>query len=229
MRVAGVDGARGGWVVATLDTGDGSLGIELVERIATVVDRVRRGALHVAGVDMPIGLPDAGPRACDVDARARLGPRRSSVFPAPVRAVLGERDHAAACARARAVDGRGLSVQTFHLLPRIREVDAVMVPDLDRVVLECHPESVFASLAGAPLATTKRTAAGRAERRRLLGAVLPVASEVPARPAGGGAAGHDVLDAVAAAIGAWRFASGDALVLGDGARDGRGLRMAIVA
>lgn len=41
------------------------------------------------GVDMPIGLAEEGPRACDGLARARLGPRRSSVFPAPSRRLLG--------------------------------------------------------------------------------------------------------------------------------------------
>jgi predicted RNase H-like nuclease len=146
------------------------------------------------------------------------------VFPTPVRAALGAADHAEALARSRAVDGRGLSVQAFHLLPRIAEVDTAMTPALQSAVVECHPESVFAGLAGAPLATTKRTADGRAERRDLLaGAGVTVASvRVP------GAAAHDVLDALAAAVGAARFASGEATVLGDGATDARGLRMAIV-
>jgi predicted RNase H-like nuclease len=224
MTVAGVDGARGGWVVATLAEGLPPT-VELVARFATVVDRVRAGALDTVGVDMPIGLPDAGVRACDVAARARLGPRRSSVFATPVRAALGAADHAEALARSRAVDGRGLSVQAFHLLPRIAEVDAVMTPALQATVVECHPESVFAVLAGGPLASTKRTAAGREERRRLLAAAgveVPVASP-------SGAAAHDVLDALAAAVGAARLVRGEALVLGDGALDARGLRMAIVA
>ena len=38
-------------------------------------------------IDIPIGIPEAGARPADREARALLGPRRNSVFPAPVRAA----------------------------------------------------------------------------------------------------------------------------------------------
>src|SRR3954447_20737539 len=100
-QVAGVDGCPSGWVVAM-----GS-DVDVVPTFADVL-AATRDAVCVA-VDMPIGLPDAGARACDVAARVALGPRRSSVFPAPRRALLRCREWA---------DATGVSRQTFNLLPR---------------------------------------------------------------------------------------------------------------
>ena len=173
--------------------------------------------VEVIAVDMPIGLPDAGSRACDIEARRRLGPRRSSVFAAPVRAVLHERSYVDALALHRATDGRGLSKQTFHLLPKIAEVDAAR----DDRVIEAHPELAFAWLIGAPARHPKRTPAGRAERLAALGLVVP--------PRLRGAAADDVLDAIALTHIAQRALMGHAEALGDGARDGRGRPMTIWA
>jgi predicted RNase H-like nuclease len=227
--VAGVDGCRAGWVVATGTAGTTPelTSIEVVPHIGPVVERARSGEVVALGIDMPIGLPDAGRRACDVAARRRLGPRRSSVFPAPVREVLGSADHAEALRRSRAVDGRGLSVQAFNLLGKITELDSVIGSELADAVLEVHPESSFAVMAGAPLHSTKRTAAGRTERSALLGAHVDSCWPLLAvrRP---GSAPDDLADAVAAMWSAWRWVRGMATSLGDGAVDGRGIRMRIV-
>lgn len=50
-------------------------------------------ALVAAVIDVPIGLPEAGPRTCDLEARRLLrAPRASSVFPAPLRSMLSAHD-----------------------------------------------------------------------------------------------------------------------------------------
>ncbi len=183
-------------------------------------------ALDIAAIaiDIPIGLPDAGTRACDVDARRRLGPRRASVFPAPVRATLGAATFADALAAHRAADGRGLSQQAFHLLPKIAEVDAALAGSDQPRLNEAHPELAFAVLAGAPLSHAKRTPAGAAERLALLapelGSVRP--------PVPRGSARDDVLDAVALTTTARRIATGRADRLGDASRDGAGRLMEIL-
>jgi predicted RNase H-like nuclease len=197
-----------------------------VASIDEVFGRVRRGELAAVGLDMPFGLPERGPRACDVEARARLGPRRSSVFPTPARPLLGSADHAEAVARGRALDGRGISIQAFNLLAKIAEVDAAIDPELADHVVEAHPESAFAELAGAPLPSTKRTPEGRADRLALLATPFPGSAELlTARVPG--AAADDVLDAAAAAWSARRWAAGAAIVLGDGSLDARGLPMRV--
>jgi predicted RNase H-like nuclease len=180
---------------------------------------VEHGDLVAVAVDIPIGLPDRGPRSCDVEARTRLGPRRSSVFPAPVRAVLGCATWEEANARSRAVDGRGLPRQAFNLLPKIGEVDGLLSPARQARIVEAHPELCFASIAGAPLLQPKRTVAGRDVRSALAGVVPAPLS---------GAAADDVLDAHAALWTARRVAAGDEERLGGGERDRRGLRMEIV-
>jgi predicted RNase H-like nuclease len=114
----------------------------------------------------------------------------------------------------------GLSKQTYHLLPKIREVDALMTPRRQRIVVEAHPELCFARLIGHPCVGPKRTAEGRAERRAVVDLTI---DRVPT-----GAAWDDVLDACALVDTARRLVRGEVERLGDGARDRRGLRCEIV-
>ena len=211
LAAAGADGCRAGWVVATREG-------------VVVVPSLRPAEFAAIGVDMPIGLSDKGPRACDTDARGFLGTRRSTVFPTPPRACLGALDHADAVARSRATIGVGISIQAFHLLPKIREVDALV--DLaapDRIV-EVHPECAFAFMSGGAPLPPKRTAAGVTLRRALLAERFE-----RVEPAPRGAATHDLLDAYAVLWSTERFLAGTAHVFGDGERDARGIVMRIVA
>lgn len=197
--MAGVDGCRGGWVVAT---DDDLVVVAGFGDVLAVVD-------GIVAVDMPIGLPALGERrACDVAARKALGPRRSSVFPAPSREALAASSFA---------EVTGLSIQAWNLVPKVREVDDAWEPR----VREVSPELAFAVVAGEPMAHPKRTAAGRAERLEALGLDAP--------PRVRGAAADDVLDALACLVSAHRLADGTALALGDGSVDARGRPMTVHA
>ena len=196
----GVDGWRRGWVAVALR--DGRFESAATGTLAAIVGRYPEAA--AIGVDIPIGLPETGLRPCDVAARRLLGPRRSSVFPAPVRAVLGARTYA----EARRLQP-SLSAQAFRLLPKIAEAAALT----DRRVVEVHPELSFWAMAGRHLPAPKRTWAGQADRVALLreqGVRLPGelegANDVPP---------DDVLDAAAAAWTAARVAAGRAERVGD--------------
>lgn len=246
FRVAGLDGCRAGWVRATArvirtsddatsgdvasDDGPAMLAdveIDVITTFADAIAPVLDGAITAMAVDMPIGLPDRGQREADRAARRRLGPRRSSVFPTPVRAALHSSDHRDALARSRAVDGRGLSIQAYNLLSHMAEVDAAMTPELQSRVFECHPETTFARLAGGPLPVSKHSADGLELRRQVLDPWLADGIDsIASTPRG--ATSDDVLDALAIAVTAWRFTVGDVEHLGDGALDARGLRMEIV-
>ncbi len=164
--VAGVDGCPGGWVVVLFDGVD--VLAERHERLDELVGRYRSGGVGAVAIDMPIGLLDDRPRASDALARRVIGPRRSSVFPTPVRATLDATDYTDACERSRAASGRALSKQAFHLLPKIRALDALLVPEDRSGIVEAHPECAFARLAAGPLAHPKHRAEGRTLRRRLL-------------------------------------------------------------
>jgi predicted RNase H-like nuclease len=130
------------------------------------------------------------------------------VFPAPLACTVAAATHADAVREARAAGGPAPSIQAFNLVPKIVEAMAIVAVD-DRLH-EVSPELSFAVLAGAPLATRKRTAAGAAERRALL--VDRFRDLVERAP---GAARDDVLDAYAVAWTARRIAAGTAERLGD--------------
>jgi predicted RNase H-like nuclease len=182
-----------------------------------------------AGIDIPIGLPASGPRACDLAARRLLGPRRSSVFPAPARDVLRAGSYEEACALSRRVNGRAVSKQLYNIVPKIREVDRLLsAPSSQPLCLfELCPELSFATMTGAPMRHNKRTPEGRAERIKALrtdfGDVTPLVEPPPT-----GASRDDVLDALAGAWTARRYAAGSCLRFG-GEVDGTGLRMEVIA
>ena len=88
IPVLGVDGARGGWVVAEFNATTQACAVHLVDTISLVADRLRLRDVSVAVVDMPIGLSAGGDRPVDSLARTRLGSRRATFFPTPIRDVL---------------------------------------------------------------------------------------------------------------------------------------------
>lgn len=149
FTATGVDGCRAGWLFVSLPShGPARWGVvreigELV-RCASEADRIF--------VDIPIGLPDGpGGRACDLEAREKLGTQGSSVLPAPVRAVLdASGDYEDAKRRSREATGKAISLQTFAILPRICEVDALMrrTTKARCLVREVHPEVCFWALNG---------------------------------------------------------------------------------
>lgn len=229
-RVAlGVDGCRAGWLAVRL-TDDGerlTLEYALYPSFALVLEaHPDAGAI---AVDMPIGLYESGRarmRPCDQMARQRLGRRACCVFIPPTREML----RAESYAPLRAL---GLSVQAYHLIPRIRELDALLTPDLQTRVWESHPELSFMALTGAPVGEPKRTAAGQAARRetlrRALGApVNSLLTAFRATTAPRQAGVDDLFDACALAWSARRHLHGESeLCIGDPACDARGLQMAI--
>lgn len=199
MVVTGIDGCRNGWVAVVLG-GD-------VVRARTASTLGGLGIEGVAGIDMPLGLLADGWRTADLLARRALGARGAAVFAIPPRPVWDAPDYPAANRRCRELTGRGMSAQAWGLRSRLLEADEFR---RGYPLHEVHPELAFAALAGAPLAESKHTAAGRARRRALL---RDAGIAAPERVAG--AAEDDLLDAAAVAWSARRIAAGTARVLPD--------------
>jgi predicted RNase H-like nuclease len=213
MAVLGVDACRAGWVGALLDatTYDVLVAASFGELWEQAAGRAR---LEVVAVDIPIGLPDDAPRLADLLARQRLpAGRKSSVYPAPTRVATEQTTHVEASAANReATDGMGLSIQAFHLVPKILEVDAAVRSGLGATVVEAHPEVCFAELEPGCVVPSKRTREGRASRAAALRAA---GLEPPAYRRGQGYAADDLLDACAVAWTARRRADGTATCLPD--------------
>ncbi|MGH3232128.1 MAG: DUF429 domain-containing protein [Streptosporangiaceae bacterium] len=232
MRVTGVDGCKRGWVAVSLEVprvAADRLGpvrvdpvrvdpVRVHESLAGVLDGT--GA-SVVGIDMPLGLLESGWREADRAARGLLGPRRSSVFAIPPRAVWAQASYQAANQRCRELTGQGFSIQAWGLRAKLLEADRYRLTCV-HPLYEVHPELAFCAMAGAPLVHSKHTAAGRDLRRELLSQAGIVVPWVPRAPV------TDTLDAAAVAWSAWRIATGQAVVIpGRPQRDGQGREIAI--
>jgi predicted RNase H-like nuclease len=230
MRVTGVDACRRGWVAVTLEGAGRPAGqpdsteragsdaqlrgtapirvgaVRVHETLAGVLDAGVEAA--VVGIDMPLGLLEAGWREADRAVRGLLGPRRSSVFAIPPRAVWAQASYQAASRLCRELTGQGFSIQAWGLRAKLLEAGRYR-GSCRHPLYEVHPELAFSAMAGAPLAHSKHTAAGRDLRRELLsraGIALPADSARLAPVT-------DVMDAAAVAWSAWRIAAGRAVVL----------------
>lgn len=202
-RVAGVDLARGALAVVVLEEN------RVVDafRCESFADALLVDA-EIVAVDLPIGIPESGPREADRAARRFVGPRASSVFPTPIRPVLEAESYAEARAVATNLTGKSVSAQTYRLRARILELDKYALDD-ERVI-EVHPEVSFRELAHRPLLSKKGTD-GLVQRRRLLeeaGIDVPASAPRIAEP--------DLLDATVAAWTARRYAGGEAVPLPEG-------------
>lgn len=220
MPVLGVDGCPGGWVGALVEDR------ELTWHAGSFAELLRLGA-DVVAVDIPIGLPaGVDRRAADFQARQLLGPQRSSVFFTPPRVVLEAGSQPEATRLSRAAGSVGVSIQTFHILTKVAEVDLAVRGGAPQVV-EVHPEVSFRRLAqlrtdpdaelpqvfpDAVSLAGKRTAQGQRQRLDLLRSWLPGLSLPVPRP--GRAAVDDCLDAAVCAWSAARWSAGRADVLG---------------
>jgi len=224
--VAGVDSCPGGWLVVVVTFYE-----EVVDEKVVLVEefealsRIDPSPGFVA-VDMPIGLleePVKGGRQCDREARKILGqPRSSTVFSPPVRPSLD-------CRTFQEARDYHLNMQSFGILPKVRELDRIMTPALQARIREAHPEVSFFALAGlAPAQAGKKKTEGKKERTALLDRYFFQVRDGLGLFPTSKATADDVLDAYACAWTAMRICRGEAeKIPGDPPKDGRGLQMAI--
>jgi predicted RNase H-like nuclease len=230
-KVIGVDGCNGGWIAAARERG-----VIRARRIARLEELfLESPAPEVVAVDIPIGLPESGARACDAEARHLLGPKRgSSVFPAPPRALLAAKTYEEAGRLRERLEGKRISKQTWLIVPKIAEVDAFLRRSsaARAATHEVHPEVSFYYLNGErPVLEPKRKPAGQAERLELLrgwcGSAIDGALAYRGRL---GCGADDVLDAFAALWTAERIAAEKAVTHPENPElDAHGLAMSISA
>jgi predicted RNase H-like nuclease len=194
-RVAGVDIAKGAWLVVYLVDGrfDG----------AVVFDRLARSGVdaEVVAIDVPLDLPEGAiGRPAEVEARERLGPRRNSVFASlPAELYAGEYTEAAR-RDARRRYGASYSKQAWNLRSAISDAAKARLEHW----YETHPELAFSRIAGVPLDSKKRWSGVR----QRLDCLASVGIDMPA--VRGDLHPDDALDAAVCAHVAWRIAIGAA-------------------
>lgn len=224
--VAGIDGCRAGWFAVLVKHSRRGVVREEQRICASFLEVLNlEHKPSIMAVDIPIGLleePSTGGRECDKEARLLLGtPRRSSVFTPPTRAAL-----ASATYEDAQRFGTGMSRQAFGILPKIREVDQLMTPDLQETVREVHPEVCFYGLTGYPMRYKKKSTDGKAERlsafRGRFSGIGKALNMFPRSQV----ASDDILDAYAAAWTALRIAeNGAKRIPSRPPIDAKGLRM----
>jgi len=202
----GVDGCKGGWIYACIS------GLEVeFGTVTELIDLVEKAPSDSRiFVDIPIGLRDSSGegRKCDVEARRLLRPyRTSSIFNAPIRAILDEPRYESANETSKRLSGKGLSRQSFAIIPKIREVDQLMAssPRARKLIREVHPEVCFYGLAGGhPMEHSKKTKEGFQARLGLLDryqtGVEDVVEQVLVNYPRKIVAADDILDALVCAI-----------------------------
>lgn len=229
--VLGVDGCPIGWVFVALDSQKRFAKVGVVKTLDSLISGPGRD-IRVIMVDMPIGLKDSGKRCCEAEARKFLGPRRSSIFPSPLRPMLGFEHYSDANAWGKTM-GAGLSKQSWNIMGKIRELDATITPALQAKVKEAHPEVAFTRMRGKPCGHAKRQPEGIAERLSAL-----ADHEFPVDPAdlfselrkthrACDVKRDDVIDACALALSGIETLDGRCVRMGDGEKDARGLIMEI--
>ena len=231
----GVDGCRAGWFTVALGP-DGSFHLGCYPSIGDLW-RHNPDAAWIL-IDIPIGLVSDGSAERTVDALARglLKPHRhTSVFSPPCREALEAQTYAEACRINHAIRGRKISIQTWHILPKIKEVDHFLqaTPRARNVLRETHPEICFWALAGGrAMMHPKRKAAGRKERLEVLektdphaGAIYRAALQQFPRYQ---VARDDILDALVNAVTAKRLRAAGTTLPQKPPRDRRGLAMEMV-
>jgi predicted RNase H-like nuclease len=168
MDFIGVDGCNKGWFAVALDSED-NWKIDVYKNIADLWHA--SNSLSMMLIDIPIGLPDSGSRACDLETRKILGQRASSVFAVPCRKALQSTSYREACRINKRVSGVKLSIQTWNIFAKIKEVDTWLhnTREAQPKVRESHPELCFWALTGGyAMAHPKKTPQGFRERYCIL-------------------------------------------------------------
>ena len=203
--VIGADACKGGWVFIRLENG-AFTSAAFYENFAYGVQESNDAA--VIGVDMPIGYPaqPALGRAADGVARAFVRPLAPTVYPAPHPVTLGAANWEIANGLSRELTGKGLTKQSFALVPKILEVQEVSAGN--ERVYEVHPEVSFRALANRPLASKKQWIGHRQRHALLVRAGIQIPDDLGDA---GTAAADDILDAAVAAWSANRIARREAI------------------
>jgi predicted RNase H-like nuclease len=112
ISLRGVDGCPAGWLSVSVELDGGG---KPVPKLFPDAEALFRDGVAVTAIDIPIGLSAVRSRSCDTEARRLLGVRKSSVFPAPVRATLAADSYQSACIASATACGKRLTKQSYAL------------------------------------------------------------------------------------------------------------------
>lgn len=165
----GVDGCRGGWLVAQTQGKRGDFSSVSLGVASTLVEAIDRKTIELVLIDIPKGLLNDRARRIEYLARQLLKGQASTIFNVPVvDAVFADSYEDASIINHR-MTGKKLSKQAWYLCPKIKELDELLArePSLSNLIYESHPELVFRLMAGTQL-PKKKDSEGLTARSALL-------------------------------------------------------------
>jgi predicted RNase H-like nuclease len=168
----GVDGCKGGWIVASID--HGTLKVEKMSSISEIVMEYTEFDNFL--IDMVIGLPSNTEQIRpDSYARQIIKERSSTIFPVPCRQAIYAESVAEAYEENVRVLGKKFTPLTVGIMPKIRELDSFLQEhdQYKNVILESHPEVCFTRLNGKTVLSKKSEYEGVVERVNILKKFLP--------------------------------------------------------
>jgi len=165
MTYLGIDGCRGGWIVAMIDE-DGKLS----HLVMSTLNDLTHISFNLALIDIPLEFADQCYRPCETAAQLLLGPRkRASIFMTPVRSSVFAKDYMEANQLNRQHLGKGLSKQSWNICHKIKEATLFITQQPDVPLFEAHPELSFYFLNNRePLLSKKSLPEGAHDRLKII-------------------------------------------------------------
>ena len=164
----GIDGCRSGWLVVSSES-KAQFTCKIHSSLENILLEIPKE--HQVLIDVPIGFPQENSRHCDILAREKLGPRRSSVFLPPCRDALYASNDQEACEINLKISGKKISIQTWNIGNKMREADQFLQNHQELLPLwrEAHPELAFQNFNnGVSLTFSKKSFEGHLERIKIL-------------------------------------------------------------
>lgn len=166
MTVAGIDGCKKGWIMIKSSNENYSFGV--YKNIIELFDENKD--LDRILIDIPIGLSSRKiKRTVENKLRKVLKNRSSTVFNPPCREALFQKDYISAKKKNIEVEGKSLSIQSYNISNKIRELDKLLQSKPETEIIESHPELCFKYLnKGKTVLSKKSTRYGINERLNIL-------------------------------------------------------------
>ncbi len=163
----GIDGCKSGWFALWQNPRD-VIQCRVFHDLSDLTNFFKNEGPLTIGIDMPVVLDDSIARKADQLARTLLGKKASSIFTAPTLQMLQQTTYEATCQLSKKQFGKSISIQSWHLFPKIRDVQAAL--HLEQLNLfEIHPELSFRAMNNNEVVLeSKKTTEGFLIRKNLL-------------------------------------------------------------
>jgi predicted RNase H-like nuclease len=177
----GIDGCKTGWIIAQIKDVDSQpiITLNVFKSLEDFTQAIDFKKITSIWIDIPIGLSQQSERLCDLLLRIALGKKASSAFVTPVRNAVFTESYQHACDENYKNVGKKISLQSWHICPKIKEIDNFLQhhPEFVFKMKESHPELIF-KLNSSEEFESKKTTLGFEQRLNFLESKLYCSAQV---------------------------------------------------